>query len=427
MKLLHGRYEIIRELGTGGMSQVYLCVDNHIKKPWAIKRIPYRNSDINIIEGEIKVLKELDYYMFPRITDAFKDNEAYYIVTDYIEGETLENILPLSEDIAIKYMRELADALMFLHAQSPPILYLDMKPSNIMVRGDGSIRLIDFGIAQSIIEPSKSLGTRGYAAPEQYTCNAILSGKTDVFALGMTLYSMLTGKRPFTSYSNQIDATKKSEKISRKMKNLILECIANDPENRVDIVEIKSRLNTFSKDLRRMKVFTFSIVLAATVLCVLAGIISKEESIRDEKNTSREMVKEISQYVDNGEYTKDGIRIICGYLDGNFLDEESSEYYTYVVARNLFEIQRDYTSAKRYFDRLNKEKYPECVYFSKICENMTGFSCNDKEFSGCVHDFEMYNRTVLDKNRREKNNELINFIKLNYQYEKLGGKNEKDI
>lgn len=427
MKLLHGRYEIIRELGTGGMSQVYLCVDNHIKKPWAIKRIPYRNSDINIIEGEIKVLKELDYYMFPRITDAFKDDEAYYIVTDYIEGETLENILPLSEDIAIKYMRELADALMFLHAQSPPILYLDMKPSNIMVRGDGSIRLIDFGIAQSIIEPSKSLGTRGYAAPEQYTCNAILSGKTDVFALGMTLYSMLTGKRPFTSYSNQIDATKKSEKISRKMKNLILECIANDPENRVDIVEIKSRLNTFSKDLRRMKVFTFSIVLAATVLCVLAGIISKEESIRDEKNTSREMVKEISQYVDNGEYTKDGIRIICGYLDGNFLDEESSEYYTYVVARNLFEIQRDYTSAKRYFDRLNKEKYPECVYFSKICENMTGFSCNDKEFSGCVHDFEMYNRTVLDKNRREKNNELINFIKLNYQYEKLGGKNEKDI
>lgn len=427
MKLLHGRYEIIRELGTGGMSQVYLCVDNHIKKLWAIKKIPYGKSNLNLIEGEIKMLKELDYYLFPRITDAFVDNEAYYIVTDYIEGESLNNILPLSEEVAIKYTRELLNALLFLHNQSPPILYLDMKPSNIMVREDGSIRLIDFGIAQSVIEPSKNLGTKGYAAPEQYTCNGTLSEKTDVFSLGMTLYAMLTGDKPFASYSHQINAIKNSDRISRKMKNLILECTKFEAVERMEITAIKGMLNGLEKEMRRLKLFTFTAILVASVLCISISVISKREIVRDEKETSRKMVMEISKFVDDGEYTKDGIRIICGYLDGNFLDEESSEYYTYVVARNLFEIQRDYSNAKRYFDRLNKDKYPESIYFSKICESMTGFSRDDNEFKACVNEFERYNSTVSDKNKREKNKELISFIKLNYQYEKMGGTNERDI
>ena len=147
--ILHDRYEIIGELGTGGMSQVYLCVDNHIGKKWAVKKIHCSKQNIKLIESEISTLKALDYPLFPRITDAWigqgsvTGDSSYYIVTDYIDGVSLDKVLKtrqvLPESTVIKYVNDLANALKFLHCQSPPILYLDMKPSNIMVKKDGSI------------------------------------------------------------------------------------------------------------------------------------------------------------------------------------------------------------------------------------------------------------------------------------------------
>lgn len=413
MTLLHGQYEIIKRLGTGGMSQVFLCVDNHIKKKWAIKRIPYRENNLCMIRSEIEMLKSLDYYLFPRITDAFKDEKYYYIVTDYIEGESLENSPPIPESTVIRYVGELVKALRFLHCQSPPILYLDMKPSNIMVKPDGKIMLIDFGIAQSVIEPSKMLGTRGYAAPEQYIKGMNLSERTDVFSLGMTMYSLLTGDNPASTYLEQINKIKSTKTISNRMKKLILQCTSDKSMDRIATTDIQMALNRYIVKDRGVRTAAFISTISTIIFCVSAGIFSQANTRDKEMTTVKEMVDLVSGYVENGEYSKDGIRIICGYLDGNFLDEESKEYYTYVVARNLFEVQGDYLSAKHYFERLDNRKFPERDFFLKICDAMTGFDVDISEINSSIADFQKYNRTVQDKNIKEKNERVIKFVLMN--------------
>lgn len=417
--ILHDRYEIIGELGTGGMSQVYLCVDNHIGKKWAVKKINCSKQNIKLIESEISTLKALDYPLFPRITDAWigqgsvTGDSSYYIVTDYIDGVSLDKVLKtrqiLPESTVIKYVNDLANALKFLHCQSPPILYLDMKPSNIMVKKDGSIMLIDFGIAQRKIEESRNLGTRGYAAPEQYIKGEALSEKTDVFSLGMTIFSMLTGKKPDGNYDWQLVNLENSRIISKRMKKLIKGCIEYDPNKRLSIEEVISSVNHIRGTDRGIKAAGFMLSMVAMMFVLSTKIIADVNIKKEDREVSKQMVEEISKHIENGEYTKEGIRIICGYLDGNFLDKKSEEYFTYEVAMNLFEVQRDYTEAKRYFERLNNDDYPEAEYLLKLCKAMTGFDKN-KEVQESLSEFVEYNKGVSDEKKRSENNRLIEFI-----------------
>lgn len=417
--ILHDRYEIIGELGTGGMSQVYLCVDNHIGKKWAVKKINCSKQNIKLIESEISTLKALDYPLFPRITDAWigqgsvTGDSSYYIVTDYIDGVSLDKVLKtrqvLPESTVIKYVNDLANALKFLHCQSPPILYLDMKPSNIMVKKDGSIMLIDFGIAQRKIEESRNLGTRGYAAPEQYIKGEALTEKSDVFSLGMTIFSMLTGKKPDGNYDWQLVNLENSRIISKRMKKLIKGCIEYDPNKRLSIEEVISSVNHIRGTDRGIKVAGFMLSMVAMMFVLSTKIIADVNIKKEDREVSKQMVEEISKHIENGEYTKEGIRIICGYLDGNFLDKKSEEYFTYEVAMNLFEVQRDYTEAKRYFERLNNDDYPEAEYLLKLCKAMTGFDKN-KEVQESLSEFVEYNKGVSDEKKRSENNRLIEFI-----------------
>lgn len=425
MNILHGRYEVIKKLGSGGMSQVFLCTDNHIGKCWAIKRIPFTNNNSGLIKGEVEMLKALDFYMFPRITDAFIKGSDCYIVTDYIEGKSLESVGAIPEETVIRYINDLANALLFLHCQSPPILYLDLKPQNIMVKPDGKIMLIDFGIAQSVIEGSKSLGTAGYAAPEQYGVGTQLTSKSDVFALGMTIYSMLTGEAPLKEYDLQIKRIRESSNISKRMKRLILKCTALDSTDRYDVKDVKAVIN---KTISRRRGFLAggAVLLAAIITFCSATALAADKEIQKEKNSAAsELAKKVSECIENGEYTRDGIRIICGYLDGNFLDEQTKLYYTYVVARNLFLVQRDYLSAKQYFERLPIEMYPEAEYFKKLCIYMTSFTYDSDEFINCLNEFSAYNSSLSEGDQKKQNEDLISFL---IESDKLKGrKNAKDL
>ena len=375
--VIHGRYIIKGNLGIGGMSRVYLCVDNHINKLWAVKKIKCCKDSLSLIESEINTLKALDYYLFPRITDAFMENGYYYIVSDYIDGTSIDEILNnghgLKESVAIKYAMELIRALKFLHGQSPPILYLDMKPSNIMVKRDGSVKVIDFGIAQSIIEESKCYGTAGFAAPEQYIKGAVLDEKTDVYSFGVTFYSLLTGSRPDSNHFKQINLIKKNPGINKQLKELILDCTCLNSAKRPELSEIESRLINIKGKLKLYKILSFVAVIFICITSLTTILVKSGDSKNRQINAAQEMIELCSHYVENGEYTKEGIRIICGYLDGNFLDEQTSQSFTYEVARNYYEIQGDYVSAKRYFERIDFKKYPEVEEYLKKCNEMTEF------------------------------------------------------
>ena len=212
--ILGGKYEILKKIGQGGMSIVYLAMDTHLNKQWAVKEIKKSKSQntktlLKSLQREANILKMVDHPVLPRIVDIINHNGTVFVVMDYIEGRPMSEVLKLegaqSQEQTIEWAKDLCSALNYLHSMDPPIIYRDMKPSNIMLKPDGKVKLIDFGTAKEFdvesIADTTALGTRGYAAPEQfgdargrgiYRTDA----RTDIYSLGATLYHIVTGKNP---------------------------------------------------------------------------------------------------------------------------------------------------------------------------------------------------------------------------------------
>lgn len=211
--LLAGRYRILAKVGEGGFAAVYKARDTQgRRRVVAIKQIDLGGlRPRQIIEAtdsynrEVGILSRLSHRNLPRIYNHFADSTHWYVVMDYIKGETLEDFLKRAKGghLSLRQVRaigvQLSNVLYYLHSQTPPIIYRDVKPANIKRTRWGRLYLIDFGIARRF-DPEKKrdtgpFGTPGYAAPEQYG-QAQSTAKTDIYGLGATLQSLLTGKEP---------------------------------------------------------------------------------------------------------------------------------------------------------------------------------------------------------------------------------------
>src|SRR6266699_419306 len=208
--LLARRYRILAQIGVGGFGTVYKARDRRQHgKLVAIKEINMAalsvQEKIDVTDSfnrEITLLSRLKHKHLPRIHNQYTDPEHWYIVMDYIEGQTLEELLArspkgrLSLNQVAKIGIALCDVLAHLHNQSPSIIYRDVKPSNIMITPWGRLYLIDFGIARRYRpgQPRDTgpLGSPGYAAPEQYG-RMQTTAQTDIYGLGATLQTLLTG------------------------------------------------------------------------------------------------------------------------------------------------------------------------------------------------------------------------------------------
>ena len=161
-EVIDGKYEIVREIGRGGMSVVYLAMDKRLSRQWAIKEFRKDEHDavnkmnLEALLHEANIMKKLDHPTLPRIVDIIEENKSVYIVMDYIEGEPLNKVLAAygaqPQDADIEWAKQLSEVLDYLHTQKPPVIYRDMKPANIMLKPDGTIRLFDFGIAREYKE-----------------------------------------------------------------------------------------------------------------------------------------------------------------------------------------------------------------------------------------------------------------------------------
>lgn len=209
-QVIDDKYEILTLIGRGGMSKVYLAMDKRLNKQWAVKEIQKKTRDKNnevVVQSaiaEANMIKQLDHPSIVRIVDIIENPDVIYIIEDYIEGETLDRILEGNgaqpQELVIEWAMQICEALEYLHTRKPAIIYRDMKPSNVMLKPDGNIKIIDFGIAREYKEQSLadtvSLGTRGYAAPEQFGGRGQTDARTDVYCLGVTLYHLVTGHSP---------------------------------------------------------------------------------------------------------------------------------------------------------------------------------------------------------------------------------------
>lgn len=202
--LFDGKYRIIKTLGTGGSGSVFLAENVRLGTLWAIKEIRKNQGETVHLLTEPHVLKNLRHPALPRIFDIIESKETFHIVQDYIEGQTLEDIIlhegPVPEKKLVDWGLEVCDVYRYLHDQKPyPIIYRDMKPQNLIIDLNGRMRLIDFGIAREFKATATNdtlcLGTRGYAAPEQYGTRQT-DVRSDLYSLGVTLYHALTGIGP---------------------------------------------------------------------------------------------------------------------------------------------------------------------------------------------------------------------------------------
>lgn len=209
-QVIDDKYEILTLIGQGGMSKVYLARDKRLNKQWAVKEIRKKAVDKNnevVVQSaiaEANMIKQFDHPAIVRIVDIIENPDIIYIVEDYIEGETLNTILEeygaQPQELVIQWATQICEALEYLHTRQPAVIYRDMKPSNVMLKPDGNIKIIDFGIAREYkeqnVEDTVSLGTKGYAAPEQFGGKGQTDARTDIYCLGVTMYHLVTGHSP---------------------------------------------------------------------------------------------------------------------------------------------------------------------------------------------------------------------------------------
>lgn len=244
-EIFDNRYKIVDILGQGGMSRVYLAENMKLGTLWAIKQINKKSDPGMDFRGEPDLLKRLEHPALPRIYDIIEDDENIYIIVDYIEGVPLDQKLGeegrFAEETVRGWALELCGALQYLHSQKPyPIIYRDMKPSNIILSKSGRLKLIDFGISREFKARSGNdtvyIGTKGYAAPEQYGAGQT-SVASDIYSLGVTLYQLLTGNSP-NEPPYEIKPVRFFDKsFSRKIENILCKCTRLNPEERYQSVE----------------------------------------------------------------------------------------------------------------------------------------------------------------------------------------------
>jgi serine/threonine protein kinase len=213
---LQQRFIIVDQIGRGGMGAVYLATDTRIgNRRVAIKEMSQAHLNTQEMteasarfQQEAHMLGSLSHPNLPRIHDSFSEQGRSYLVMDFIEGQTLHKILkesngqPLPVSQVLLYALQLCDVLAYLHQQNPPIIFRDIKPTNVMITNSGHIFLIDFGIARFFKEGQEQdtilLGSPGYAPPEQHGL-AQTSPRSDLYGLGATLHYCLTGRDPYYS------------------------------------------------------------------------------------------------------------------------------------------------------------------------------------------------------------------------------------
>lgn len=209
--ILYGRYRVERALGSGGFGHVYLSVDLQTKTQYAIKEyLVTGESGKAQLEHEAQVLGHLHHPNLPAFLSAFAENGHYYVILGYIEGNDLTDYLRVvrqkNEPIPIARLMEwllsICDAVAFLHSQRPPIIHRDIKPDNIRIMPNGTAILVDLGNAKTAADGARTLffirhqGTPGYAPLEQYPGGTGTDERSDVYALGGTLYFALTAHEP---------------------------------------------------------------------------------------------------------------------------------------------------------------------------------------------------------------------------------------
>ena len=344
--VIDGKYKILNVVGKGGMSVVYLAMNERANKQWAIKEV--RKDGMQSFEvvkqnlvAETDLLKKLNHPHLPSIIDVIDCDDTFLIVMDYIEGNPLSKALETSgaqnQDDVIEWAKQLCDVLGYLHSRKPPIIYRDMKPSNVMLKPDGNVMLIDFGTARELkyssVADTTCLGTQGYAAPEQFGGHGQTDARTDIYCLGATMYHLVTGHNPATPPYEMYPIRQWNPMLSSGLEEIILKCTQRNPEDRYQsCAELLYALDHY-KDLdienKKVQSFKWKTFLASFIMTIvmLVGTIGFSAGLTVQTSSTYE------SYIANGDSAVSQDAAEKYYLDAINVDSANPLAYQKLLER----------------------------------------------------------------------------------------------
>ena len=395
--VLDGKYKILNEIGHGGMSVVYLALNERANKTWAVKEVRKNGGNDNEIVSqglvaETEMLKKLNHPNLPSIVDVIDTQDSFIIVMDYIEGKSLQSLIthegPQSVEKVVTWSKQLTNVLGYLHNRRPPIIYRDMKPANVMLKPNGEdVVLIDFGTAREYKETKQGdttwLGTRGYAAPEQFGGRGQTDARTDIYNLGATMYHLLTGYSPAdTQFVIYPLGQLRPELGGTGIEKIVSKCCQPDPAHRYQSCEELMYALDHYQEIDEATIRTrnrkWYLFLTSIAVCVL-GIIGMITFKMMENNARAETYGSFIQQAESEADISEAAKLYKQAMD---LKPGQADAYESIVKKIMFdsEISEDEvmalntclnSTAKRnnqndtnlvVFERNNDEGYAKLMY-----------------------------------------------------------------
>ncbi len=382
--IINSRYEVDRPIGSGGTSHVYLVIDRHIGRSLAMKVMDRKTyGAVRFAKSEIESLRCVRFPLFPAIHDAFCDDENIYIVSEYVKGRNLSQILKsggLSRDRALALLEHICEALVYLHGLKRPLLYLDLKPDNIIVDDEGLPHLIDFGIAVWLASWHLPVGTAGYSPPEQYSPSEGMDCRTDIFALGMTYYAIRHGIPPDKDIGRALSDIRNSRIFSSSEKAFLARCTAPLKEDRFPCArEVLSKVRHLRTTPKRIIKRTVTTAVATGLISLCAFTVNEVTAKIRQKTAADKLVESATKYMQNGEYLPEGIGIIKACINSGNLPHDCEQEFIFEVAKNAMLVTKDYKTAAAYFEKLDENDFPEAADYMRLCEMQNSFEYDAKE------------------------------------------------
>lgn len=450
--LVDGKYKILNKIGQGGMSVVYLAMNEKANKQWAIKEVRKdgrQNYEV-VRQGliaETDILKRLNHPNLPSIVDVIDDGESFLIVMDYIEGKPLSNALKelgaQPQEFVVEWAKQLCDVLGYLHSRIPPIIYRDMKPSNVMLKPDGNVTLIDFGTAREFksdrVEDTTCLGTQGYAAPEQFGGRGQTDARTDIYCLGATMYHLVTGHNPAKPPYEMYPIRQWNPNLSSGLEQIILKCTRKNPEDRyqncAELMYALDHYNELDYEYKKKQRVKFGVFVASALLTIGLGGTSfyahaKENSIRS--TTYDSYLLKAEQSVDNStyeDYIKKAVQLDPSRADGftNLLEhytedgvfeEAEASTITKLVNENDNQMKADQVNFANFAYKMGAAYW---YNYGKINYGVAEYSGMIPQATSWFNQVELVKEENGKTNKAEYNNAQI-YAKIGTYYAKLGAK-----
>ena len=394
--IIDGKYKILNKIGQGGMSVVYLAMNERANKQWAIKEVRKDGvKDYDVVRqgliAETDILKRLNHPHLPSIIDVIDRDDTFLIVMDYIEGKSLDHWLKKDgaqpQEKVVEWAKQICDVLGYLHSRKPPIIYRDLKPANVMLKPDGQIMIIDFGTAREFketsIEDTSCLGTQGYAAPEQYGGHGQTDARTDIYTLGATMYHLLTGHNPSLPPYEMYPIRRWNPALSSGLEKIVLKCTQRNPNDRYQncaelmyALEHYGELDSAYRRKQSIKWKSFVASCALTVVSLAGSIGFKVAETKTIKNSYDGYISEATKVTtqeERADYYEKAIKIDPEREEGYL---ELLDLFVYGADKNERDFNRDETAEmtailgykgtgnrtnESYFER-NKEGYDEFAF-----------------------------------------------------------------